>query len=230
MDPLCSILVTSCDDYEDVWWPFFALKERYWELCPYETYISTETKRCPYAITLRGDYPLSQWTRRIREAVERIPSPYILLMDGDFFLRSEVDRFRIAEVLHVFMQDRPWIACFSFEKEYAPTYASSFAGFRIKPNRSPFLNSLQATIWNKEILLSRLQEDQTPWEWEDTVVDTDKMHFVNGGDWIMNYGYDKMGTWMGLRRGKWVKDDVVPLFTKEGLDIDFTQRGFYDET
>ena len=32
---------------------------------------------------------------------------------------------------------------------------------------------------------------------------------------------------MGVFRGKWVMDDVQPLFEKEGIIVDFSKRGIY---
>ena len=40
----CSILVTSCDKYEDAWKPFFSLLNIMWPTCPYRIYLNTETK------------------------------------------------------------------------------------------------------------------------------------------------------------------------------------------
>ena len=33
---------------------------------------------------------------------------------------------------------------------------------------------------------------------------------------------------MGICHGKWVEADVVPLFAKEGIQVDFAKRGFVD--
>ena len=82
----CTILVMSSDGYEDCWSPFFQLKDKYWKDCPYETYVATETKDCKYAKTLKHNYPIDQWTTRIREALKEIKTKYVLLMVDDFLL------------------------------------------------------------------------------------------------------------------------------------------------
>ena len=43
----------------------------------------------------------------------------------------------------------------------------------------------------------------------------------------MDYGYRK-GQWMGICHGQWVREDVVPLFAREGIEVDFSKRGFLD--
>ena len=45
---------------------------------------------------------------------------------------------------------------------------------------------------------------------------------------MIDYGY-KNGMWFGIKSGKWFKKDVVPLFKKEGIDVDFSRLGFYKE-
>ena len=220
------VLVLSCDTYLDVLEPFFVLKERYWKDCPYPTYVATETKKLSHNITLCHDYPIAKWTRRIRESLMDIPTKYVLVMDSDMFIRSKVDQARIEECVANFGDNT---ACYSFELEYAPTLPSNKKDFRKKPNKSPYLNSCQPSLWDREKLIARLSQDLNPWQWEKLVVDSPYDHYVNSGSLIMDYGYYRNGKkqWFGVRKGKWVKDDVVPLFAKEGIQVDFSKRGFY---
>jgi len=223
-----SILVLSCDAYEDLWEPFFTLKSRYWN-CDYKTYIATETKLCEYAIALRHNYPISQWTTRIRKSLEEIPTKYVIVMCDDFFIRKKVRTDIIENCIYEMKDD---IACFSFEQEYAPTLLSKFFGFRLKPQNSEYLNTCQATLWDREKLIERLQDEQNPWEWEEAKVNSPYKHFVSlyDGEWIIDYGHDYFGKWSGVCKGKWVREDVVPLFEKENIEVDFSVRGFTDET
>ena len=41
---ICSVLVNSCDKYEDAWMPFFKLAVKYWPNCQYRYYLNTERK------------------------------------------------------------------------------------------------------------------------------------------------------------------------------------------
>lgn len=40
----CSLLINTCDNYEDTWIPFFSLLSNYWGECPYSIYLNTEEK------------------------------------------------------------------------------------------------------------------------------------------------------------------------------------------
>ena len=219
-----SILVLSCDSYEDLWKPFFTLKQKYWN-CDFKTYIATETKLCEYAIALRHNYPISQWTKRIRESLEEIPTKYVIMLDGDYFIRSKVRQDIIQNCIDSMTDD---IACFSFEQEYAPTLRTDIFGFRLKPQNSQFLNTCQATLWDREKLIERLQVDSDPWKWEETSVESEYKHYVSvyEGNWVIDYGHDYYGEIFGVYRGKWVREDVVPLFEKENIEVDFSIMGF----
>jgi len=131
-----SILVLSCDSYMDALEPFFILKDRYWTGCSYKTYVSTETVVPKYGISLRHNYPISMWTRRIRESLKEIDTKYVILMDSDFFIRNQVQQERIDYCLSQFDDNT---ITFSFELEYSPTLPSNKDGFRIKPNKYPLL-------------------------------------------------------------------------------------------
>lgn len=222
-----SILVLSTDSYEDTWKPFFHFKNKNWSDCPFETYVMTEKKDCPYAKTIKVDYPLSQWTKRFREALKMIDTKYVMLFDGDMFIREKVNTKEIDECIDLFDEETITI---SFEREYAPTLPSDYIGFRIKPNKSPYLNSCQPSIWDREKLIERLEQDQSPWEWELSVVDSPYKHFVGYIHYplMIDVGYYG-GNKFGICKGKWVKSDVVELFDKEGIEVNFDERGFYDE-
>ena len=44
----CSLLINTCDNYEDTWIPFFSLLSNYWGECPYSIYLNTEEKNISY--------------------------------------------------------------------------------------------------------------------------------------------------------------------------------------
>lgn len=46
----CTVLVCSCDSYEDAWEPFFKLFHEYWTNCPLEILLNTESKKYCYKV------------------------------------------------------------------------------------------------------------------------------------------------------------------------------------
>ena len=76
----------------------------------------------------------------------------------------------------------------------------------------------------------RLHED--PWEWEifgSMRAGRCKQSFYSlKGDAPLVFSYGDNLTGCIIHRGKWVKDAVIPLAEKYGLEIDYSKRGFED--
>ena len=108
------MLVLSCDKCEDLFEPFHHCMEKYYPNHPEIIYI-TETIKNPYYKTICKDYPIEQWTLRIREALKEIDDDQILTIMDDFFIRQPVDEKRIE---YLSTQLKGNIASFCFEKSY----------------------------------------------------------------------------------------------------------------
>lgn len=229
-----SVLVLSCDTYDDVWNPFFTLFKKYWD-CKYKIYITTESKKCNIdgVETISYNYPLDKWTERIRNTLINIPTKYVLMMDGDFFFRRNVRQDIIDKCLEFMKKDNN-IAVFNFEKEYLNTLLEcECEDFGLKPDNALYRHSCQPSLWNKEILIKLLDgenRNKTPWQWELTNASNDYKYYIYNGDedkLVFEYGY-RNGNLISLRNGKWVSKDVIPLFAKENIAVNYLTRGFYD--
>ena len=66
------------------------------------------------------------------------------------------------------------------------------------------------------------------WEWEMSASPPEFDYYIWTGsadDLVFDYGY-RNNEWFGIQKGRWVQRDVVPLFEREHIDIDYTIRGF----
>ena len=219
-----SVLIYSCDAYSDVWGAFFTLFFRYWD-CPYPVYVAAETEQCllPKVKTINTD---GTWTERMRKALMEIPTEYVICMCEDMFFRREV-RQRVIDACRLFMDDNEKIACFNFEKEYDWSLPSAYPSFGRKPSGHHYQKSCQPSLWRRTALIELMQEDQSAWEWEmSSALENYEYYIWTGSDknLVFEYGYHDH-QWFGIQKGKWVAHDVVPLFKKEDIDIDFTIRG-----
>ena len=226
-----SVLIYSSDGYKDIWRPFFRLLYRYWPTHP-PIYVATETVKVIY---FGGIIPLNttgSWTDRMRAAVEMIPTEYVISMCEDCFIRKPVRQEVIDQCLDYIKQDSN-IACFNFEKDYMMQSVPSdeYENFGLKVQGHCWQKSCQPTLWRKSILLELLQGSMSAWDWEESEAPYNYKYYVwngNPDDLVFEYGYHH-NKWFGIRKGKWVKDDVVPLFEKENINIDYSIRGFYGE-
>lgn len=204
------LVVLSCDKYEPCWKPFFTLLEKYYPNHP-EVYLINESKHCPYCKTISIDSDI--WTERFREALVAIPDDEVLVMLDDFFIRQPVDEERINNIK---LQDG--VICYNFELNYRTPLVSG-KEWDIQRNNQIFLNSCQPSIWNKQLLIERLQENQNAQEWEDTLINSPYIHYINNKDYIIDIGYrhqliEEGG--FGICRGK-LSRECYDFLKKEGL-------------
>lgn len=218
------ILVLSCDRNFDTFEPFHHCLEKYWPEHP-ETIYSTETRQNPYYKTISKNYPLSQWTRRIRETLAEIDDPKILVMVDDYFIRKPVDLKRIEYAESHIKGD---IAVLNFEKAYDPNdVLSSLEGFKMRQHGSAYEVSIMCGLWQRDKLIKVLDRDCDPWTIELEQDNKGFSYFINSGDYIIDGGYVTFH-YMGIKGGKWCRE-VVPFFEKEGIKVDYSIRGFEDD-
>src|SRR5689334_3419776 len=102
----CSLLVLSCDKYNDLWGPFFTLLNRFWPDCPFPVYLGSESRKWtgkPAVQTLNSSTPSTDWTGLLRDYLLQIGTPYVLIVLDDYFLRRRVENSAILRCL-VFAQ------------------------------------------------------------------------------------------------------------------------------
>ena len=83
-------------------------------------------------------------------------------------------------------------------------------------------------MWNKQALLDLFNCEKDPWKFEEENNSKDYLFLIkrNGYSPFINWGY-KYGGWFGIRKGKWCKE-CKDFFDKEGIEIDYSIRGFYE--
>ena len=203
------ILVLSCDKYKSCWKPFFALLNKYYPTHP-ECYLVTETEKCSYCKTININN--QSWTYRFKEALKQINDNEILVMLDDFFIRQPVDYKRIEKIK--FTDD---IACYNFEQEYREP-ALRCKEWDIQKNNQVYLNSCQPTLWNKKVLLEKLNEDKSPQDWEWIQIDSPYIHFINNQNLIIDIGKTYDMNW-GIVRGK-ISQECLDFLEKEKINTD----------
>lgn len=217
------MLVLSCDKNEDIFDAFYHCVEKYYPEHP-EIIYATETIKNPYYKTISYDYPLSNWTTRIRKTLNDIDDEQILLIIDDFFIRKPVDTKRI-EYLSSKLKGN--IAVFGFEKSFDENdIETDIVGMKKRNHGSSYEVCINCGLWQKDKLMEILKGEHNPWEVEGIQDHCGYDHYINSGDYIIDWGYV---TWIptGLFKGKWCRN-IVTFFEKEGIKMDYNKRGFYD--
>jgi hypothetical protein len=114
-----TVLVNSCDSFEDCWQPFFLLLRRYWPECDAPLLLVTETKewhheglgiRCS-KVQRAGEGRLT-WSECLIRSLDQLDTPLVLYFQDDYFLHRPV-RADIVEraVMHMLAHPEvkhPW--------------------------------------------------------------------------------------------------------------------------
>lgn len=217
------MLVLSCDNCKDTFDAFHHCIEKYYPNHP-EIIYATETIKNPYYKTICKNYPFELWSKRIRETLKEIKDDKILLMTDDNFIRKPVDEERIKYVESVLKGN---IAMFNFEKSFDTNDSEcSYIGFKKKNKKGIAVNSIMCGMWQKDKLMQVLNITCKPWEIERLNICFDFEYYINSGDFIIDIGYTFQKPF-AITKSKWARE-VVPFFEKEGIDMDYSKRGFYD--
>ena len=215
------ILVLSCDKNKDTFEPFYHCIEKYWSNHP-EVIYKTETVLNSYYKTICTDYPLSSWTKGVRETLKQIDDNHILLMMDDIFIRQPVDTERVYYADTHFKEN---IAMFNFEKSFDSNDESTdLIGFKKRKHCSDYEVSIMCGLWDKDKLLNVIAEDSDPWTVEFRQNNCNYDYYINSGDYIIDWGYR---TWhpSGIFKGRWCRE-IVSFFEQENIKMDYSLRGF----
>ncbi len=236
----CTFLLSSYDGGEDCWEGFFRSLEEQWPGMDMPIVLNTESKKYSregYDIRTFSLYQPGQipsWGRRLIEHLKRIQTPYILLFLDDYWLDAPVDTAYFEKSLE-WMEANPDIATFS----YYPCMPGEniedgkFERMELRPVKCEYRLNAQVSVWRTDRLMAMVRPHESPWEWE--VLGSvraerypDRFYSLKEGEKLpFSYGDPAKGCI--IKKGRWVRDAVMPFEEKYHLGIDFSRRGFTDE-
>lgn len=235
----CTMILCTCDAYEDTWIPFFACLEKYWPDFDMPVVINTESKSFKYKKFNIKTFNLFQdrkvpWGERLIEHLKRIETKYVLFMLDDFFLARQVNVETISDCI-TWMEENDNIAVFSFHRVDDEKNLSSdkYVDFELRPRNGQYRFNCQAAVWRRERLIEFVKKNESPWDWEifgsirSRKFNDEFYSLIDGVEEPLFYNMYANGT--GICRGKWVKNVVVPLFDELELNIDYSIRGFSND-
>lgn len=233
----CTILVCSCDAYEDTWFPFFKLLRKYWSNINCRIILNTETKEYSFdgleidCLKLYENNNVS-YGKRIKDHLRSITTPFTLLMLDDFFIRRDVDEEELDRVIE-YMKSDERAAVFNFQalQDDMNIKSKDYPKYNKRPICGSYKLNFQAGIWRTDYLLRSFKDKDNPWTWElfsnyKTFNGKYDFYVIESDDISpIYYGYDSKG--MGIYRGKWVLSTVKELFEDNKIEIDYSIRGVY---
>ena len=235
-----TLLLCSCDAYEDCWDPFFTLLERYWpEAKNHPIIVNTESKTFAkegwdiQCFHLYKEHSRVSYGTRMIAHLKRVKTSLVLVMLDDFFLRSPVDQKRLDACVESMKQCED-ITCFNFASvEQQGFVCKAHPGFQELYPIADYRLNMQAALWRTAELRSYWKPGASPWTLESlanrkTECTPKKFYFLmENAPLIFDYGRKPGLTW-GVVRGQWCRSDIEPLFQKEGIQVDCRKRGWFD--
>jgi hypothetical protein len=218
-----TVLVTSCDEYSDLWVPFLLLFKRYWPDCPYDVVLVTES---PVAAPEQygADRIIAcgkgvRWGERMMTALQQIQTPYILLLCDDYFLCDQVDTAKIEKIVDLAEKHRSGTFLMVPVAETHPAFSESEGLFEVKKGRG-YCITTQASVWDIRFLKQLANGCQNIWDFERL-----------GSFKCVELDQPILGTLKRLfpfedvvHKGRWELHGIR-LCERNDIEIDFSRRG-----
>jgi hypothetical protein len=235
-----TILVNSCDGFEDCWAPFFELFARYWPQCPYPIVLNTELKNRQFtgvsvhcARVAAGVERRLTWSECLARCLDEIATPHVLYLQEDFFLEAPVRQPLIEPLLAEMRAGQADVIRLMECGGSGPWKPSAHPLLWEVDQNAEYRIALQAALWRKSTLRGHLRMHENPWQMEifgsararrirDSVMCVNRDRFHGPGQEIFPYQPT------GVIKGQWERQIVEPLFARHDIAMDFSQRGFYD--
>lgn len=236
-----TIIVCSCDKYDDLWYPYFEIFKNQWRGCKYPIILNTETKKYSHEgleikclqLYKPEEAPNISWSERMIETLKYVDTEYVLVTLDDHFLISPVDSEKFEAALNI-MKTHKRISALSFIAYVPPNKKTKWIdNFGRWSMNDYFRVNLDTAIWRKKALLRNLKPGENAWEFELNATEralwdfTEYYRYKQGAEPILDVSFH-LRRGYGLIRGKWCWRNPE-LFEQFRIPMDFSIRGYMDK-
>lgn len=225
----CAVFISSCDLFEDAWYPFFTLFFRYWPDCPFPVYLISNHKTYPDTrVTTIAVGKDNGWATNMQTAMKQQRPPYFIYMQEDYFLRRPVDSKRLSSLLFCLKNEDT--ACIRLYPSPGPNRSyKHLSGVGIIDRNAPYRISLQATLWNSKVFDSLVVAGENGWDME--LKGTERSKHIRAPflsikrSLILNLNHNPALDYhcTGIVKGNW-EYGTIAFLKKEGIAIDTNIR------
>ena len=236
-----SIVVCSCDKYDDLWYPYFEIFKNQWSDCRYPIILNTESKtyshegldiKCLKLYTPE-EVPDIPWSDRMIETLKHVDTEYVLVTLDDHFLISSVESAKFEEAFDI-IKTHKRVSALSFIAYVPADKKTKWLGnFGRWSMNDYFRINLDTAIWRKKALLRNLKKGENAWEFELNATEralwdfTEYYRYKQGAEPILDVSFH-LRRGYGLIRGKWCWHNPE-LFAQFNIPMDFSIRGYMDK-
>jgi len=218
-----TVLVTSCDDYSDLWLSFLRLFKRYWPDCPYEVLLVTQS---PVASSEQYGFDRIiacgegvRWGERMMTALRHIQTPYLLLLCDDYFLCDQVNTSKVERIVDLAEKYQAGVFRMTPTATTSPAFSESDGVFEFQKGRG-YCIATQASIWDARFFKALADGCQNIWDFERL----GSFKCVGLEQPILGTAKRIFPCEDVIQKGKWVWHGIR-LCERNDIEIDFTRRG-----
>ena len=224
MEKSISIFVISFDGYSDVWPVFFECKERFWNDCPYITYLVTNNKDCNEKCFVIKTGEETNWCDRVLKALDSVKEDAIIVLLEDYLIGSKINNEHFNNYVDFFQNGNAnYLRLINIPRKHKSSEYDEI--YPILKNEEYGI-SLQPAIWDKQYfkdVLLNVEGNRSAWEFEIYLLKkcTDECIPISGC-----YGTktNVLDIHNGVLKGKWFKNEVS-YFRQKGILINTYDRG-----
>jgi hypothetical protein len=227
-----TIVINTCDTYEDVLVIFFHAFNAHWPDCPYPVVINTESNKYQHPARVHNHHSpggTDDWGARLLSTLRTVESEFVLMVYDDFILDCKVNNDRVTAALLLMKSQAQATVAYLIDTALPLSTPDSTQTFvEIKARADYRLNSAPG-IWRRQNLMSYTAAGDTPWAWEvfgtyRTWGDGKDFYSLNPQQAdIYPYNHAKGGA---IYRGKWVREVVEQVSQAYPLKINWEERGY----
>lgn len=214
-----AIYVSSPDSYSDVFNVFLECKNKYYQNCPFDIIVSTNTMEYDGIITYHSENKIDDWVSRTIPVLKEINYKYVLLMCDDIFFKNNPNTSAIIEIVN-FMEQNNINYC-RLKPSKKNKKINKYIGL-LSP-KTPYAMNLQIGIFNREFLISELEKESiNAWKIEERWLNEAASHKVYYKDKIVVR--KKIIEYIhGVSKGKWRRSALRKL-KKNQINVDLKKR------
>jgi len=209
------LLVISCDTYSDIWDTFFKTFFHYWQDCPLDIHLLSNSKSYNHSQiqVIKVGQDIS-WSDNLLNAIDQLKKDYVLILFEDLFLNQKVS-------MTYFNQISKWInnynpnylrLCISHKPEYFDEFVGGI------PRKTPYKTSTMPCIWKRSTLREILKKGESAWDFE---IKGSKRAYDYDGFYAVYKDLIRYNN--GVIKGKWRKS-ILKEGNEYGLNINMISR------
>ena len=226
-----TIFVSSRDDYEDCWLPFFTLLKKFWPDCRFPIMLNTQLKDFTFEgldITCTRTGNLRHFGEAFHAGLEQVKTDHILLVMIDYFLTAPVRQHSFEYAYKAFVEEQ-LDGLVLVEMKIINAFRTLRQDIELITGPGPDRFTFQMGLWKKSSIGKYVLKQEDPWmaekfgsrRWGYT---GDRIGFVK--DTIAPFTYLHTGA---QHKGGWVPE-IIPFLEREGLGLEWSKRGLYEES